>query len=648
MSDASGITSWSYDERGRMTGETRSISGGLGTFVTGWGYNKADLPVSMRYPADNLGGVGEVVTTTYTKQLTPDSLLGNFPQAYVLETRYDAAGRTVKREMGNTGGLLTQYVYNPWTSQGGRLQQLSAGPGGSPNSLLNLQYNYDVAGNVLTIQDYVNGSPQTQTFTYDNLYRLTSAKAENGNLGNYGLESYNYNPTTGNLTSKAGVNYTYDVGNHDHAVISLTNGNAYSYDANGNMTYRLVNGQTFNLTYDSENRMVQVSGAVNETFKYNGDGQRIIATQGVTTTVYIANYFEWHGTTADMVKYYYSGANRVAMRVGVSAPVFLMGDHLGSTSVAVNEQGAPVGGSPQLYKAWGETRAGSMPTRYQYTGQYNQIELGIYYYNARWYDGYLNRWAQPDPIIPDPYNTSDWDRYSYVRNNPVGYIDPTGHGPCTNGRTDCINPHNSAPGIDRPSESLENQNARAQITYNKKRVYYQNCLENPGSGCPDVKEIAEFIGASLVLASADILGLAAFNQLKALWGMLVESACADGDCTDEVQQVLKGIGETGDLGESWLKQFGGVAQKYFNTSQGGRFIDQLIKGMAYEAKVGYVSLTEEISIQVAKDVELLFTGQVDSVSWVFFPSPITGLFGPSGPLYNLLIQNGISVFIVRL
>ncbi len=65
------------------------------------------------------------------------------------------------------------------------------------------------------------------------------------------------------------------------------------------------------------------------------------------------------------------GRDTVAMRVGATPTVFLMGDHLGSTSVAVNEQGAPVGGSPQLYKAWGETRAGSVPTKYQYTGQFN-------------------------------------------------------------------------------------------------------------------------------------------------------------------------------------------------------------------------------------------------------------------------------------
>jgi len=54
-------------------------------------------------------------------------------------------------------------------------------------------------------------------------------------------------------------------------------------------------------------------------------------------------------------------------------------------------------------------------------------DFGLMYYGARWYDSYLNRWIQPDSIIPDPGNTTDLDRYAYARNNPVRYTDPTGH-----------------------------------------------------------------------------------------------------------------------------------------------------------------------------------------------------------------------------
>ena len=43
------------------------------------------------------------------------------------------------------------------------------------------------------------------------------------------------------------------------------------------------------------------------------------------------------------------------------------------------------------------------------------------------YDTSLGRWAQPDSIIPNPYDSQSWDRYAYVNNNAVRYTDPTGH-----------------------------------------------------------------------------------------------------------------------------------------------------------------------------------------------------------------------------
>jgi RHS repeat-associated protein len=59
-------------------------------------------------------------------------------------------------------------------------------------------------------------------------------------------------------------------------------------------------------------------------------------------------------------------------------------------------------------------------------------------YAARWYDPYLNRWLQPDTIIPDPYDPLSFDRYAYVRNNPVNRVDPSGH--CDGDPSDVDNP----------------------------------------------------------------------------------------------------------------------------------------------------------------------------------------------------------------
>jgi RHS repeat-associated protein len=65
-------------------------------------------------------------------------------------------------------------------------------------------------------------------------------------------------------------------------------------------------------------------------------------------------------------------------------------------------------------------------TGLRFTGQ-RMEGIGLYDYGARWFDAYLNRWCQPDDIIPDPGNPIDLDRYAYARNNPLRFADPSGH-----------------------------------------------------------------------------------------------------------------------------------------------------------------------------------------------------------------------------
>jgi hypothetical protein len=56
----------------------------------------------------------------------------------------------------------------------------------------------------------------------------------------------------------------------------------------------------------------------------------VAATLGVTATVYVGNYFEWEVSAGEMTKYYYAGAERVAMREGSGELKWLLEDHLGS------------------------------------------------------------------------------------------------------------------------------------------------------------------------------------------------------------------------------------------------------------------------------------------------------------------------------
>jgi RHS repeat-associated protein len=138
------------------------------------------------------------------------------------------------------------------------------------------------------------------------------------------------------------------------------------------------------------------------------------------TTTYVGNYYEETGGTA--TKYYYAGTQRVAMRVGNTLH-YLFSDHLGSTSLTTDATGVKV--SELRYKPWGEVRQPANghnpgPSDYTFTGQYSHVDdFGLLFYNARWYDPALGRFAQADTIIPGAGDPQAWDRYAYVKNSPL-------------------------------------------------------------------------------------------------------------------------------------------------------------------------------------------------------------------------------------
>jgi RHS repeat-associated protein len=62
-----------------------------------------------------------------------------------------------------------------------------------------------------------------------------------------------------------------------------------------------------------------------------------------------------------------------------------------------------------------------------YTNQWNDTNLGLYNYNARYYDPAIGKFISADTIVPEPADPQSWNRYAYGLNNPLRYSDPTGH-----------------------------------------------------------------------------------------------------------------------------------------------------------------------------------------------------------------------------
>ena len=235
-----------------------------------------------------------------------------------------------------------------------------------------------------------------------------------------------------------------------------------SYDANGNALTR--QGSTIGWT--SYNYPTVVSAGVGSTaevvsFLYGPARQRwqqAYSGNGINeTTNYIGGLLEQvvSGGVTNYRHYIYAGSEPVAVYSRTSAGTntfsYMLSDHQGSVSdltsstgtSTVNESLTPFGirRNPTTWSGAASnldltTAAGI--TRQGYTFQ-TQLGLwmGLNHMNGRVQDAITGRFLSADPTIPDPTNTQSYNRYSYVNNNPLSLVDPTGFDPKPCGTDGC-------------------------------------------------------------------------------------------------------------------------------------------------------------------------------------------------------------------
>ncbi|MCX5999067.1 MAG: hypothetical protein NTU41_05585, partial [Chloroflexi bacterium] len=161
------------------------------------------------------------------------------------------------------------------------------------------------------------------------------------------------------------------------------------------------------------------------TFIYDGDGNRVLKTESGQTTLYVNPYYEKNLTTGEVTTHYYLGDREIAYKNN-SGLRYVSQDQLGSTVTTTNSSGSVV--STVKYYPYGECRisTGNLDTDELFTGQ-RLDDTGLYYYNARYYDAAIGRFISADTIVPDPSDPQNLNRYSYCLNNPLAYVDPSGH-----------------------------------------------------------------------------------------------------------------------------------------------------------------------------------------------------------------------------
>jgi RHS repeat-associated protein len=178
----------------------------------------------------------------------------------------------------------------------------------------------------------------------------------------------------------------------------------------------MVTAGTSTYTFDAQGRRARKTVSGTTTYYFYASAQVISEKQGSQWTDYI-----------------FFGGERIAKQTGstASTATYIHTDHLASTRVCTDSNGNSLGTCD--YEPFGEVQPGttcSVPTNYRFAGMEWESESSLYHTWFRQYDPSQGRWMSVDPLAGTTDNPQSQDRYVYVTNDPVNFIDPSGLNVC--------------------------------------------------------------------------------------------------------------------------------------------------------------------------------------------------------------------------
>ena len=277
---------------------------------------------------------------------------------------------------------------------------------------------------------YQNSSTFGSAYVYDNANRLKVSDFgyKSGSdwietYGPYWMPNINYD-NDGNITalqrygSSSAIDklsYTYASGTDRVSSIanSVGAGSNYGYDSNGNLQSDSRDSIGF-IIYNIDNEPIEVY-KLNSTeywFNYDVDGTRIGKNMGGGSYyVFYANGPDGKTEVADEVPYgenitinlWANGDNigQVRNNSGSISHYYYLKDHLGDIKMILNSSGGT--DSYNDYYPFGEQMPGRNQTgaadgRYKYTTKERDVETGLDYFGARYYDSWRGQWLSVDPL----------------------------------------------------------------------------------------------------------------------------------------------------------------------------------------------------------------------------------------------------------
>ncbi|WP_233613369.1 RHS repeat-associated core domain-containing protein [Corallococcus sp. AB032C] len=424
--------SFEYDDMGHRTSVTDSDG-----VATGYGYDALGRLRQATLPVGNV-----------EYRYWPDSLLKGvvWPNGLSEGRCYDAAGQLV--ELVTVRGTVSD------TCQ-------ASGP-----VVSRFEYTYDANGNRY-LQAETRTSPSTQVlgarertqYGYDVLNRLTGVAGPDLKSTLYRLDA------VGNRTGErqASTRWVRGLGPDAYSSVQpkaltrdvtatfnrvswlrgledakdATRNTVLNYDLVGNLVEKVTQASTRTFAWDIRNTLTAVYDNGQEVGRYDYDSdlqrtQRHTASEDVAYVLddgFIVQELDGaQSTHPSKRRYHYGGGPLAVSEVASAATNFLGMDALGSVTDALSTSGDVT--AARQYDAWGSHKSGSAPTASEfklgYTGHQYDVETGLTYARARYYDSELGRFISRDSYEGLLNDAPSLHRYVYAANNPLRYTDFSG------------------------------------------------------------------------------------------------------------------------------------------------------------------------------------------------------------------------------
>ena len=439
-------TYYAYDDLGRKTEEVEGKDG-YSTFK-GFFYEGVS-----QYTRQQIVGINNLLMYSYTSyeydgemRLIKVKETGEETVSYT----YDRNGNKKSETLAN--GVVSTYDYN----NANRIVKLVNKKGNS--TISSYEYSYYLDGSDACKKTTENGIIETTEYEYDGLKRLTNEEVKKGNTTDtysYEYDDYgNRSKMTATGTEIYETVYDYSLNGKYTALLqkevksvekesnpldlnSNVKQTVYTYDANGNQITKTAEGKTETNTYNGLNQLIGFTdGETTASYKYNASGLRYEKTVNGETINHV-----WDGNqqiVADVIDNQFYEADCYIRGTNLVAKYnYWNGDKSEYTYYTQNAHGDVVNLTDKdgkvtksyRYDAFGiEKNIDENDTNaFRYCGEYFDKETATVYLRARYYNPSTGRFINRDSYLGKRSDPLSLNLYTYCRNNPIRYIDPSGH-----------------------------------------------------------------------------------------------------------------------------------------------------------------------------------------------------------------------------